>query len=319
VARLDDLGPAQLVLTSSVARRYYIDGMSKVEIASELELSRFKVARLLELARSSGLVRIEIAHPGEIDVASSADLRDAYKLHHAVVVDTLEEDGATLRQQVGKAAASLLSEIVTASDVLGLGWARTLIATVAQLEQLSASSVVQLTGALSRPGFDDHSAIDLVRAVARLAGCPAYYFYAPMVVPDQASADVLLRQPDVRQAFARFRSVTKAVVGIGAWAPPHSTLFDAFSAKDRRAATKAGACADLSGVIIRSDGTPVTADLTGRIIGVGAAQLREIPEVIGLAYGADKTRAVRAALTGGYVTSVVTHTQMARSLLSGET
>ena len=86
-------GPAQLVLTATVARRYYVDGRSKVEIADELDLSRFKVARLLDLALGTGLVRIEIAHPGEIDVAISSDLRDAYGLQHAVVVDTLEEDG----------------------------------------------------------------------------------------------------------------------------------------------------------------------------------------------------------------------------------
>ena len=57
-------GPAQLVLTASVARRYYLDGRSKIEIASEFGLSRFKVARLLDDARASGLVRIEIVHPG---------------------------------------------------------------------------------------------------------------------------------------------------------------------------------------------------------------------------------------------------------------
>ena len=59
-------GPAQLVLTATVARRYYVDGRSKVEIADELEISRFKVARLLDHALATGLVRIEIGHPGSI-------------------------------------------------------------------------------------------------------------------------------------------------------------------------------------------------------------------------------------------------------------
>ena len=56
------------MLTASVARRYYLDGRSKIEIAEEFSLSRFKVARLLDDARSSGLVRIEIGHPGVVDV-----------------------------------------------------------------------------------------------------------------------------------------------------------------------------------------------------------------------------------------------------------
>ena len=43
--------PAQLILMASVARRYYLEGKSKIEIAEELGLSRFKVARLLETAR----------------------------------------------------------------------------------------------------------------------------------------------------------------------------------------------------------------------------------------------------------------------------
>ncbi len=78
-------GPAYLVLTASVTRRYYLDGRSKVEIAQELGLRRFKVARLLENARTSGLVRIEIGYPNEIDLELSARLQEKYGLKHTVV------------------------------------------------------------------------------------------------------------------------------------------------------------------------------------------------------------------------------------------
>src|SRR4051794_17711691 len=121
-------GPAQLVLTASIARRYYMDGRSKVEIADEFQLSRFKVARLLDLARSTGMVRIEIGHPGGIDLDLSAWLQEKLGLRRAIVLDTPEEDPAALRGQLGKAAADLLSEIVTADDVLGLAWARAVTA-----------------------------------------------------------------------------------------------------------------------------------------------------------------------------------------------
>jgi len=59
----------------------------------------FKVARLLETARDSGLVHIEIADPDMIDVDLSARLQDAYDLHHAVVVDTPDENPTTLRER----------------------------------------------------------------------------------------------------------------------------------------------------------------------------------------------------------------------------
>ena len=313
---LDQLGgPAQLVLIASIARRYYLDGRSKVEIAAEYDLSRFKVARLLELARSSGLVRIDIASPGVIDLTLSGELGDAYKLKHAIVVDTLEDQPALLRRQIGRAAAELLTEIVTPEDVLGLGWARSLMAMRGELTQLAACSVVQLTGALSRPDVDE-SSIELVRDIARIAKGPAYYFYAPMIVPDATTAATLLHQPEVARAVAEFECVTKAVVGVGSWKPPDSTVHDAIPAAERKSLQRMGVHADVSGVLLGAGGAAIEAPLTARMIGIQAAQLRRIPEVIGLCYGPDaKADAVRAAIVGGYVSSMVTHTTFARALL----
>jgi len=70
-----DEGPAELVLQAAVARRHYLQNRSKVEIADELGISRFKVARLLEAARERGLVRIEIVRQGALDVDLSAQLQ----------------------------------------------------------------------------------------------------------------------------------------------------------------------------------------------------------------------------------------------------
>jgi DNA-binding transcriptional regulator LsrR (DeoR family) len=306
--------PAELVLTASIARRYYVDGKSKIEIADEFSLSRFKVARLIHAARASGLVRIEIGYPGVIDVDLSSRLRDALGLQHAVVVEASDDDEPSLRQRVGEAAADLLSEITGPDDVLGLAWARSVSAMTTALTRLAAVPVVQLTGALSRPDIDDTS-VDLVRQAARVAGGPAYYFYAPMIVRDAATAHALRRQPEVARAFARFGSVTKAMVGIGLWAAGQSTVYDATEEKERRRLRDLGVCADISGVLVDEDGQPVQADFIDRIIGVSATHMRAIPEVIGIAYGQTKAPAVRAAVHSGLVRGLVTHTALARALL----
>src|SRR4051812_14987396 len=96
-------GPAELVLTAAVARRFYIDGKSKVDIADEFGLSRFKVARLIDNARVSGIVHIEINHPGAIDVDLSDRVRSRFRLQHAVVIDTADNDDASLRKDLGQA------------------------------------------------------------------------------------------------------------------------------------------------------------------------------------------------------------------------
>src|SRR4051795_4788676 len=145
------VGPSQVVLMASLARGYFIRGRSKVELAEEFGLSRFKVARLIDEARDSGLVRIEISHHGEIDVDLSARLGERFQLMHSIVVDTPEDDAASLREHLGRAAAQLLSEVVTSKDVLGLAWARAVSAMARSLPRLPGTPVVQLTGALALP------------------------------------------------------------------------------------------------------------------------------------------------------------------------
>ena len=78
-------GPAALVLTATAARRYYLDGASKSDIAAELGVSRFKVARLLDRARATGLVRIELDARGDLDLDLSVRLKASYGLRHCVV------------------------------------------------------------------------------------------------------------------------------------------------------------------------------------------------------------------------------------------
>ena len=308
------VGPAHVVLMASLARGHFIRGRSKIELAEEFGLSRFKVARLIDEARDSGLVRIEIRYHGEIDVDLSARLRERFELTHSIVVDTPEDDAASLREHLGRAAAELLSEVITSEDVLGLAWARAVSAMVRSLRPLPGTAVVQLTGALALPDGRDTS-VDVVRDVATSSGGRAHLFYAPFTVPDAATAAVLRQQPEVARAFDQLPSVTKAVAGIGLWAPGQSTLYDASSEFDRQELRRLGVCADISGVFLDADGKPVRTELAERMIGINHEQMQAIPEVIAIPWGTAKAPAVHAALRSGLINGVVTHTALARVLL----
>jgi len=308
-------GPAQLVLSATVARRYYFDEVSKSDIAAELGLSRFKVARLLDHAKATGLVRIELDYRGELNLDLSARLASAYGLRHSIVIDSAQDDEDVLRVNLGRAAAELLSEIVTEDDVLGLAWARSLMAMRSSLARLAPCPVVQLSGALSRPDVEE-SSIELVRDVARTSAGPAYFFYAPMIVPDAATAQVLRTQPEVARAYEMFPRLTKAVVGLGAWEAGLSTVADAVDDDQRRAMYDSGVRAELSGIQLDGEGNVVETALTERLVGIGAEQLRAVPDVIAIVYGTAKAAAVRAALRGGVVNSLVTHAAMAEELLA---
>jgi DNA-binding transcriptional regulator LsrR (DeoR family) len=313
MANENTAGPAALVLMATVARRYYLEGASKSDIAAEVGLSRFKVARMLERARATGLVRIELDARGEIDLDLSVRLRAAHGLRHCVVIDAPEDDDELLRGALGRAASELLTEIVEPGDVLGVAWSRSLMAMRGSLTRLPACDVVQLTGALSLPA--DDSSIELVRDLARASNGKGYFYYAPMVLPDAATARVLRTQPDIARAIERYPDVTKAVIGVGAWQHGLSTVVDALTEPERREIYELGVRGELSGVQIDADGNPVTTPLTDRLIGIDAQQLHAVPDVVAVAYGTAKVDAAAAGIRGGFITSLVTHAAMAGALL----
>lgn len=308
-------GPAQLVLTATVARRYYLDNRTKVEIADELGLSRFKVARLLEQARESGMVRIEVGHPGVVDVELSGRLQERFGLRQCVVVDVPEEDESALRRQLGCAAAELLEELITPADVLGLTWSRSVTDVVAELRRLPPVPVVQLTGALTHSGVEENS-VELVRRVAAVTKGPAHYFYSPMIVGDATTARALRRQPEVASCMSRFPSVTLAVVGIGAWTSGRSTIHDALSDAECAQLAAAGVCAEVAGIVLDEHGALVHSPLADRLVGVSGPRLQQVPLVVGVPYGRDKARAVRASVRSGIVDALVAHSSLARELIA---
>jgi DNA-binding transcriptional regulator LsrR (DeoR family) len=310
-------GPAELVLIAAVARRHYLQDRSKVEIAQELGISRFKVARLLDAAREMGLVKIEIVRQGTLDLDLSAQLQERFGLTHAVVVDTPDRDPAAVRQQLGEAAAELVQEVVTADDVLGLPWSRNVYAVVSALTSLAPAEVVQLSGAIALPDFDS-SAVDIVRRAARLSGGTSHVFYAPFVLDDAASAEAVRRQPAVAEGLARARSVTVAVVGVGEWAPGESTIHDLLSPAEQRALADQGVLGEVAGVFFDHEGRVCHPSVSERLVTLGEEELCGIPEVIAVVSGATKRQAVRAALGGGLVHSLVADTELARALLAGE-
>jgi DNA-binding transcriptional regulator LsrR (DeoR family) len=182
--------------------------------------------------------------------------------------------------------------------------------------------VVQLTGALSSTNdtsssINGDSAVDIVREFARVAGGPAYLFFAPFLVPDPATARALRRQPDLARAFDKIPTVSIGVIGIGQWAAGLSTLYDAATDRERAKLTREGVCAEAAGVFLTAEGEVLQTTLTDRMIAITGAQMADFPQLVAIPYGVAKADAVRATLLSGMVTTLVTHVSMAEALLAG--
>jgi DNA-binding transcriptional regulator LsrR (DeoR family) len=309
------MGPGEMVQAAAMARRFYLEGKSKIQIAEEFGVSRFKVARVLETALERDLVRIEIRVPAELDAERSDALRAHYGLRHAVVVETPADqaDGPD-PENLGAVAADLLGELVNDGDVLGLAWGRSIITMANALDRLAPCTVVQLTGVYD-VGTAERGSVEAVRTAAAVSGGEAHPLYAPMVLADPATAAALRSQSQIAAAMSYFEKVTVAVVSVGSWEAGISTVHDAVSDAEREHYASLGVAAEMSSHLFDARGRRVGRDLGERCITIEADRLRRIPEVLAIAGGMRKAGAIDAVLRSGLVTSLVTDTAAADHLL----
>lgn len=301
----------ELFRRAVVARRFHLDGRTRVQIADEFGLSRFKVARMLDEAIESGMVEIKIHYPGAIDLELSTALQRGYGLDHAYVV-AADVRGDDRVEAVATTTADLLRSILRDGDVIGVDCGRTLTNVARHLVSLPRCDVVQLTG---MAGAIAHNGVDLVRRITEVCGGHAWPLYAPLVVADARTAESLAVNPQIVDAFAHHESVTCAVVSVGAWERGASQVYEALPDDEAVSLRAAGVVAETCALLLDENGRRVPG-LTERRMGIDESVLRAIPTRIALATGSEKIVATRAVLRSGLVSSLVTDSDIATAVLA---
>lgn len=298
-----------------VARAYYLEDKPKTQIATELNLSRFKVARLLERARTEGIVRITVLDGVVRDDDLAEQLRTHLQLDGVEVVAGAE--GYTEnREALARAAAAYLRRTVQPGDTFGFSWGRTLASIGGYMELLPDSTLVALTGSV---GTDfEQSPVDVIRRVAGRSQVRTMTIFAPMFVDSAATAAGLRKDPAISSVLASYEDLDLAVLSIGSWNPPVTQLLQSLTDKDRRQLSEAEVRAEVVGIFIRDDGRPFDADAVQRRISISAEQLIRVPQVLAVAGGVEKVPALAAVARSRLITSLITDERTARLLLTQE-
>lgn len=306
----DLAGQSELELAADVARSYYMAERSKVDIATDLGISRFRVARLLELARAKGIVSIQVHDPRGVDVDLSEALRAELGIRRALVLSSASSE----RVRVGALAADYLRSSVRPGATVGLAWSRSTQALVKHLHDLPPCTIAQLCGVFAKPMGEEQN-VELVRRAAENVGAQVVTFYAPLVVPDAATASTLRRQPGIADALAHCDQLATAVIAVGQWRTGDSTVYDALSERERTVFAKRGAVAESCGILFAAHGRPLRDGLQKRTIAVTEAQLRRAGDVVALANEPHRAPAIRALTRSGMVTTLITHRAVAERIL----
>ena len=294
---------------------YFVAGLTQAAIGKKLGLSRIRINRLLAQAREQGLVQITVTGRITDCVALEERLKLIFSLQDAIVVPA-PPDQSQLPQMIGAAAGQYLGSRLKDGMSVGVGWGRTLRYSLQSVPRRSFKrlSVVSLIG-----GLTQSSVVNPHETASRLAdivGAQCYYVAAPALTDSEATRDILLNQPMVREVFERGSKVDLALLSVGELTGANTILEVGLITGDEAASlAKAGAVGDICVHWIDAAGTVIAHPLNSRAVALPPHRLKGIPSVILASGGRQKIAAIGGALQAGFANVLVTDEATARGLL----
>jgi len=308
------------LLKVKIAKLYYQNGLSKIEIGEKLRISRLKVAGLLEDAVKEGIVKIFINEPKESFIDLENELEKRFKIYHAIVAET-SIDYESTKKNIGKAAANYLADTIYDNDVIGVAWGSTTYETVNYLpDKITRKNVtvVQITGGSNQVPININAS-ELTRRVADIFNAKSYFLHAPVVVKSKEARDILYEEAGIKNTLDMFNKINLAIVGIGATRPePSSTLYkDGFIKKeDFNNSISFDCIGDINSYFYNKEGNECYTILRDRVIAMNLEQLKKVRYVMAVAGGENKTDAIIGALKGRIINIIVTDNKTAEVILA---
>jgi len=303
---------------AEVASMYYEQDKSQEEIGEILFFSRSKVSRLLKKAIEMEIVSVTVNYPIQVMASLGKSLSECYPLKEVVVLRNRFDTMPTMRKLIGQAAARFIDAHLSAKDVLGLSWGKTMREVVRQLtpRDFKDITVVSMVGTATVKGSSVDSN-ELVKKAAAKYQARFVQMKPPLYTCNPEQTALLLADPDVQKAMTAYRSCNMAVTGIGSVESICAQYFDDPSLveeeSDRLKAL--GAIGSICGRLFDRNGREVNSQLKNRTMGIGIDELKRIPTVILTISDPEKTDAIYSAITSGLVNVLITDDKTAIELI----
>ena len=303
-------------LMTRVASQYYLEGMTQEAVARSLRLSRPKVGRLLDRARSVGIVEITVnVHP-DIGLKVEGALASEFGLDQVILVND-QTDESSQRASVARAAAGFLKRHLTDGDVVALGMGRN-VGAVADFIGTPAPRAATFVSAIGGSPLVDSEVNpnEICRRLAEAFRGGAAMLYAPAYAETPEVRDAFLHHDAVRDGLARARAASVALLGIGNARDDSAVVrMGCFSVAEMRRLRDRGAAGDILGSFFDADGNAVVDGIGDRVVAIERADLEAIECVVAVCSERDKGDATLGALRSGMVNVLVTNLSNARTVL----
>jgi DNA-binding transcriptional regulator LsrR (DeoR family) len=271
---------------------------------------------LLAHARKLGLVQVTITGRLATSIKLEDALKQRFNLLDAVVVPATTEVDKQ-RAVIAAAAGHYLAQQLKDGMSVGVGWGQTLRHSLAYVPHKTYKklSVVSLIG-----GLTHSSAVNPHETASHLAdivGGQCYYFAGPAFTDTEASREMLMNQPMLRDVFERGSKVDLAFLSVGELSTTSTmSKLGLITANEVTTLQNAGAVGDLCSHWLDARGRFVEHPLNRRAVALPPEQLRGVPRVVLVSGGKNKVVMMRGVLANTLANIVVTDEVTAKALLA---
>lgn len=297
----------------TVANLYYVERLTQKEIADRMGISRVAVTRMLKRADEEGFVQITVTRPLSDCLSLGLRLERELGLRTARVVETGSTADDTL-ENIGREGADLLSRYALPGTRIGAAWSRTVSAIIPFVQKPSKPPlcVNELAGTYLDPSVPYGVSWKLAEKLgAQLETIPA-----PVLVQSAQAKTLMVTEKSVARAFENAAKVNVALVGIGDLSQESSLRKTGYMSDEQLAEIEhKGAVGDVLMRYFDAKGHHVPVPFEERTVSIEWKHLKELPLVIGIAFGLSKVDAIRGAITGKIIHALVTDRATAEALL----
>lgn len=295
---------------------YFIEQMTQNEIADVLGVGRVTVVRMLAEARARNEVRIAIESELSEVVRLERALEGTFGLDQAIVAPVSSPQADPIPGIAARTGA-YLSEAMRSGMNVGVGWGRTLFATLPFISPRSLTDfkVISLLGGVG--AARRFNPAEFAWRFAQVFQGDGYLIPTPAVVDSIATKVALVERCGLHEIFRLADSLDAVLVSIGDIASATTFYRGGFlKDQDREDLVRKGAVGDVLFHFFNRDGELVDHPVNDRVMSVEVDRLRRAPVRILTSGGPDKTEALLGAMRLIAPTVFITDEESARQVLA---
>lgn len=296
---------------------YYNQGLTQKDVAEKLGISRSTVIRMLDEALKRSEVQIWISEGVDTCVELAIGLEKALGLDEAIVVPSNGgEKAETIARNVGLALGQFLSDAVPDNATIGVGWGRTMTASLSSFRPPRRENVkvVSLLGGIV--AVHQTNPLDYTWRLASQLGAECYMFLAPLMVDSVATKRALVEDCGLKTLYELAENLDLAIVSCGDIGPHSTSLSEGFISRETLDELVAAGCVcDTMFNFLDENGNSVDHPINERAMAIDLDTLRKARHIVLASGGAHRAVAIRATIRRIGCNTLITDEAAASELL----